>query len=125
MPVEINGLSTNHSHNRQKSEAAKGSSASDKLDANKNSEPISQSDTVQLSSEGIGLQKLEEKANSLPDVNMDRVNELKTAIENGTYKPDTENIARKMMDAYLLPKMGVDPDAPESFLYIIIKLYTS
>lgn len=97
MPIEINGLSTNHSSNRQRSEATKSSGDDGKAKQSQSGSTPAASDSVHLSDEARGLQKLEEKANSLPDVDMDRVAEIKTAIENGTYKPDPEKIAEKML----------------------------
>ena len=99
MPIEINGLTTNHSNSRQRNEAAKsaGSDKSSESNHSNSSEQANASDSVHLSSEARGLQKLEEKANGLPDVDMDRVAEIKAAIENGSYQPDPKKIAEKMM----------------------------
>ena len=43
------------------------------------------------------LQKANEQLKEIPDVREDKVNQLKSQIENGTYKVDSEKTADKMV----------------------------
>ena len=54
-------------------------------------------ETVKLSAEAQTLQKLEETVAQLPDVDTDRVAQIKQAIEDGSYKTDPERVAAKLL----------------------------
>ncbi|NWN90679.1 flagellar biosynthesis anti-sigma factor FlgM [Marinobacter adhaerens] len=58
----------------------------------------SQGDKVNLSSQARNLKQLEEKLGSYPEVDDNRVAEIRSALENGTYKVDAEKLAQKMLD---------------------------
>ena len=53
----------------------------------------STSDTVELTSSAKLLERLEKSLESLPAVDSGRVEEIKTAIENGNYEIDADAIA--------------------------------
>ena len=55
------------------------------------------SDTVQLSTTALSLQKLEEQVGQLPDVDADRVSAIKAAIEEGSYTVDAEKLAENIL----------------------------
>lgn len=57
-----------------------------------------QGDRVNLSSQAKNLKQLEEKLGSYPEVDDNRVAEIRSALENGTYKVDAEKLAQKMLD---------------------------
>jgi negative regulator of flagellin synthesis FlgM len=54
-------------------------------------------DTVEISSQARVLKNLEGKLSSLPDVNIDRVAEIRAAIEDGTFTVDADSIADKII----------------------------
>lgn len=54
-------------------------------------------DTLQLSPEAQALQKLEEQVSTLPDVNNERVAQLREAIDQGGYQVNAERIADRML----------------------------
>ena len=54
-------------------------------------------DTVSLTDTAARLQKLENTIAELPVMDSQRVEELRTAIANGEYKPDAGSIADKML----------------------------
>ena len=58
-----------------------------------------QSDDVQLSSEAKTLQSMADKINSLPDVNVERAEKIKAALENGEYKVDDLVLADKIINS--------------------------
>ncbi len=54
-------------------------------------------DTVEISDRARVLKSLEVKIASIPDVNIDRVAEIKAAIESGEYNIDAGSIASKII----------------------------
>ncbi|WP_207062397.1 flagellar biosynthesis anti-sigma factor FlgM [Motiliproteus sp. SC1-56] len=57
----------------------------------------SQPETVKLSNQALSLQKLEEQAAALPEVNSDRVAQIKQAIDEGSYQVNADRVAAKMI----------------------------
>ncbi|ETX10433.1 negative regulator of flagellin synthesis [Marinomonas ushuaiensis DSM 15871] len=53
-------------------------------------------DTVQLSGTAQTLQNQHSKINDLPNVDMDKVEQIKAAIAAGDYKIDTQKLAHNM-----------------------------
>lgn len=60
-------------------------------------QPVSTSDTVELTSSAKLLERLEKSLASLPDIDSARVAEVKNAIENGDYEIDADAIADAMI----------------------------
>ena len=63
-------------------------------------------DTVVLSDTAKRVQEAQTQLKSIPDVREDKVAELKEQIENGTYEPDAEKIAGKMIKDSLLNELA-------------------
>lgn len=59
--------------------------------------PVSTSDTVNLTSDAKLLERLDRTLAGLPAVNAERVDEIKSAIENGEYEIDSDAIAEAMI----------------------------
>ena len=55
-------------------------------------------DEVQLSSEAKTLQSLTDKVKDLPEVNLERAEKIKAALENGEYRIDDLVLAEKMLN---------------------------
>ncbi|MFT2110690.1 flagellar biosynthesis anti-sigma factor FlgM [Marinomonas sp. 2405UD68-3] len=53
-------------------------------------------DTVKLSGTAQVLKNQEEKISNLPDIDMDKVEEIKQALAAGEYKIDTQKLASNM-----------------------------
>lgn len=53
-------------------------------------------DTVRLSGTAQTLQSQQTKINNLPDVDMDKIDQIKAAIAAGDYKIDTQKLADNM-----------------------------
>lgn len=63
------------------------------------SEPqTSTTSDVSLSSQAQSLSRLESQLSSTPEVNSDRVSELKKAIAEGSYQINPESIAQRMLE---------------------------
>jgi negative regulator of flagellin synthesis FlgM len=53
---------------------------------------------IELSPEAQNIQKIEQKIIDLPDVDLERVHALKSSIEGGQYKVDTQQLSNKMIN---------------------------
>ena len=62
-------------------------------------------DTVELSDMGKRVQEAHKQLETIPDIREDKVAQLKEQIENGTYEPDAEKVAEKMLKDSLLNDM--------------------
>ncbi|MDQ2075460.1 flagellar biosynthesis anti-sigma factor FlgM [Marinimicrobium sp. ABcell2] len=61
-------------------------------------EPTSSRDDVVLSQEAQSLGRLEEKINNLPEVNSERVAEIRQAIAEGRFEVNAQRIAENMLN---------------------------
>jgi negative regulator of flagellin synthesis FlgM len=57
-------------------------------------------DKLNISSTGKDLQVAKDALSKTPDVRMDKVNELKAAIANGTYDVSGEDFADKLLEKF-------------------------
>ncbi|AOY87866.1 flagellar biosynthesis anti-sigma factor FlgM [Marinobacter salinus] len=55
-------------------------------------------ENVSLSSQAKNLKQLEQKLGDFPEMDDDRIAEIRSALENGTYKVDAEKLAQKMLE---------------------------
>lgn len=97
MAIQFTGLSgqspVNKSERSLKDDAL--NSTADKTNVKQNSNTMAE-DTVQLSGAAQILQNQQAKMNSLPDIDMDKVEQIKNAIASGEYKIDTQKLASNM-----------------------------
>ncbi|WP_421855635.1 flagellar biosynthesis anti-sigma factor FlgM [Marinomonas sp.] len=97
MAIHFSGLSNqsaiNKSERTQKDDVA--SNATEKQSAVRSGGTLAE-DTVKLSGTAQTLQSQQSKINSLPDVDMDKVEQIKSAIAAGEYKIDTQKLANNM-----------------------------
>ncbi len=100
MAVEINNIASTHASTagtdastraRETNEQAVGTNPS----GTGSSAPAS--DQVSLTPAAQQLKGLEQQVANLPEVNMEKVQALKEAIQNGTYEVNANSIASKMM----------------------------
>lgn len=98
MGLDINGLNTSQTTTRQ----TKGGQnvAGRESEKNSKADSVSSNDrgTVSISEEAKNLSQLQGEVSKGAPFNESRVAELKAAIEDGSYKPDAERIAGKLMD---------------------------
>ncbi len=59
-------------------------------------------DKVQISRTGAQIQKAQEVIKSQPDVRIQKVQQAKSSIENGTYQVDGKKVASKMISENIL-----------------------
>tara|TARA_R110001606_G_scaffold338689_1_gene486768 strand:- start:2699 stop:3013 length:315 start_codon:yes stop_codon:yes gene_type:complete len=97
MAINLSGLSNqsaiSKSERTQKDDVA--NNATEKQGASKSGGILAE-DTVKLSGTAQTLQSQQSKINSLPDVDMDKVEQIKNAIAAGEYKIDTQKLANNM-----------------------------
>lgn len=55
-------------------------------------------ENVSLSSQAKGLKQLEQKLNSYPETDDERIEQIKSALADGSYKIDAQKLAQKMLD---------------------------
>jgi negative regulator of flagellin synthesis FlgM len=97
MAIHLTGLSNqgtiNKSERSQKDDAT--GSATEKQNAVKSGGTLAD-DTVKLSGTAQTLQSQQSKIGNLPDIDMDKVEQIKSAIAAGEYKIDTQQLANNM-----------------------------
>lgn len=57
-----------------------------------------QSDSVEVSSQSQKISDLIDKINELPEIDQQRVDAVKSSIEDGNYQVDANKIAQKILD---------------------------
>lgn len=99
MAININGLGTPTTigKNDRLQKAPEADSGKSSEGTSVNSKDTLAEDTVQLSGAAQVLKDQEAKIARLPDVNMDRVEQIKQAIAAGEYKIDTQKLAGNML----------------------------
>ena len=99
MVIEFNPGSTNDARSNQSSATAgKRDVAADRPANSQNSNPVTAGDSqVQLSSQAQQLQAIEDRLRELPEVDSARVEQIKQAIADGSYQPDSNRIADKLI----------------------------
>ena len=100
MVKDINGLGAYTRLNTSSEQGSK-KAASPANSATPSAEPAAtaSSDDVQLSSEAKTLQTLADKISNLPEVNMERAEKIKAALENGEYQIDNLVLADKILNS--------------------------
>ena len=96
MGLEINGLNTNQTTTKQ----TKGSQQLTNQGGRSSGPKASQADaaTVVISDEAKSLSQLQSEVSNGSAINESKVAELKAAIADGSYKPDADRIAGKLLD---------------------------
>jgi len=65
---------------------------------NKAQTPAARGENVNLSSQAKNLNQLEQKLGDYPEMDDDRIAQIRSALEDGSYKVDAEKLAQKMLD---------------------------
>lgn len=55
-------------------------------------------ENVKLSAQAKDLKQLEQRLNSYPETDDDRIEQIKAALADGSYKVDAEKLAQKMLE---------------------------
>ena len=98
MDMDINGLNSNQTNaNKTRSGDRVSASRESRVNVSANSETSSNADKVSISAEGKKLSQLSSQLGSDTPVNREKVDALRSAVSDGTYKIDPQNIAKKML----------------------------
>lgn len=101
MSVDLNGIGPGQV-NTQRTTADRGSGTQNSQPASaeqaKSSAQSARGDSVSLSNQAKNLKQLEQKLGDYPEMDDDRIAEIRSALENGTYKIDAEKLAQKMLE---------------------------
>ena len=101
MSVDFNGIGPGQV-NTQKTTADK-SSATQSTQPSTAEQATTQAqgargENVNLSSQAKNLTQLEHKLGSYPEIDDDRIEQIRSALESGSYKVDAEKLAQKMLE---------------------------
>jgi negative regulator of flagellin synthesis FlgM len=101
MNIDVNGLNPSRSDGQKRQVSGKNAETANS--AAQNSQSTEQNVntprvSVSLSSSAQNLAKIEAELKALPEVNQSRVDEIKARIDRGEYKPDSANLAQKMLN---------------------------
>lgn len=99
MIKDINGLGVNTGPTTNSTGKAAKQAESPNVEANNTAANNGQSDEVELSSQVQTLQALEAKLQAVPDVNIARVETIKQALEEGSFKIDDLVLADKLINS--------------------------
>lgn len=98
MPIEITGQNTAHTGTAGEGASVRaipiGATAGAKTGTG---QEAGSTDTLSLTGAGTLMQKLDAAIAAAPAVDMERVNRIQQAIENGTYEIDPARVAEKML----------------------------
>ena len=83
-----------------------GASKAGKSQANQSASPSSAADQVDISEQARTFQKLSQLAATGTDVRSEKVEQVRTRVEAGTYKPDAIKIAEKLLRSTLLDNLS-------------------
>ncbi|KPQ01724.1 flagellar biosynthesis anti-sigma factor FlgM [Marinobacter sp. HL-58] len=101
MSVDFNGIGPGQV-NTQKTTADKSSGTQNtQPSAGEQAKTQAQSargENVNLSSQAKDLKQLEQKLGNYPEMDDERIEQIRTALENGSYKIDAEKLAQKMLE---------------------------
>lgn len=97
MAIQLTGLSNQGTISKSERSLKDGitDNATESQNTTKNGGILAE-DTVKLSGTAQTLQSQQSKINNLPDVDMDKVEQIKNAIAAGEYKIDTQKLANNM-----------------------------
>lgn len=100
MTVDFNGIGPGQV-NTQKTQTGKSQAAQPQQTQPAAEQARAQSargENVSLSSQAKNLKQLEQRLDSYPEVDDDRIEQIKSALADGSYKIDAEKLAQKMLD---------------------------
>ena len=101
MSVDLNGIGPGQVNtNRTTADKAAGSQSTPSTSGEqaKAQSPAARGESVSLSSQAKNLKQLEQKLGDYPEMDDDRIAQIRSALESGTYKIDAEKLAQKMLE---------------------------
>jgi negative regulator of flagellin synthesis FlgM len=100
MSVDLNGIGPGQV-NTPRTTADKSSNQNTQAPTGEQSKaqsPAARGENVNLSNQAKNLNQLEQKLGEYPEMDDDRISQIRSALEDGSYKVDAEKLAQKMLD---------------------------
>lgn len=102
MAVDINGINSgqiNPQRNNRSEQSGKTPAAPNPQEqATAAASSNSASENVSLSARAKGLKQTEQRLKDYPEVDDSKVDAIRTALQNGSYKVDAQKLAQKMLE---------------------------
>lgn len=98
MPLDINRLTGMTNDKQVKRQDNKLSTTSQAQQQNQPAASQVKADSVSLTDQAQRLTQMQQQLVNQPAVNQDRVNSIRKAIEQGEYKVDPEQLAKKLLE---------------------------
>ena len=99
MAMDINGLNSNQTNTSRARSAQKAVSSPVSQPDESNSPKKTSGETVSISAEGQMLNRVSNDIKSDTPVNKSKVEALRAAIADGSYKVDAQSVAQKMLES--------------------------
>lgn len=97
MVIDFNNVGPTPNNNQRAKESAN-SGQTNRPEQPAAQKPAQPGDSVSFSDKAKGLKDLESSIKSEPDVNKERVAQIKAALEDGSYSVNADKVAQKMLD---------------------------
>lgn len=99
MSVDLNGINQGPI-NTQRPSADKAGNVDKTATAGRDTAQSTQArgESVNLSSQARDLKQLEQKLGDFPDMDDEKISQIRSALEDGSYKVDAQQLAQKMLD---------------------------
>ncbi|MEP3563450.1 MAG: flagellar biosynthesis anti-sigma factor FlgM [Marinobacter sp.] len=99
MSVDLNGIGPGQVNTtRTQADKASSNTTTAPADQAKSQGPAARGENVSLSSQAKNLKQLEQKLGDYPEMDDDRIAEIRAALDNGSYKIDADKLAQKMLE---------------------------
>lgn len=99
MTVDLNGIGPGQVNSKAGNTAGKTAPKPQQPAAEQAKTQSARPDNVNLSSQARDLKKLETQLDSYPEVDDARVDQIRTALADGSYKVDADQLAQKLLDS--------------------------
>ena len=99
MSVDFNGINQSQINTQRPTTDRAGNAAKTATAEQATSQsPQARGESVNLSSQARDLKQLEQKLGDFPEMDDERIAQIRSALEDGSYKIDAQQLAQKMLD---------------------------
>ncbi|MGC8120537.1 flagellar biosynthesis anti-sigma factor FlgM [Marinobacter sp. VGCF2001] len=101
MSVDLNGIGPGQVNTTRTTADKAGGNQAPKAPQSDNAQaksPAARGENVNLSSQAKDLKQLEQRLGDFPEMDDERIEQIRSALESGTYKVDAQKLAQKMLD---------------------------
>lgn len=101
MSVDFNGIGPGQVNSQRPSADKASGSEAPKQTGSEQARPQASNargENVNLSSQAKNLKQLEQTLGEFPEMDDERIEQIRTALQDGSYKVDAEKLAQKMLD---------------------------